>query len=153
MTVFEKIKELLDAAKVSYEVIEHEPVYTSAEAAKIRDVGLSQGAKSLVLYGDKKPFLAVVPADKRASFRKIKDSLGFKDLRMAPPEKVEEITTLKIGSIPPLGKAVNLPSYFDNGFLTKEKVAFNAGSHTISIIMSAHDLIAVENPQMFDIVE
>ena len=32
MTVFEKIKELLDAAKVSYEVIEHEPVYTSAEA-------------------------------------------------------------------------------------------------------------------------
>lgn len=153
MTVFETIKKLLDDAKVSYEVIEHEPVHTSAEAAKIRDTGLSQGAKALVMQGDGKPLLVVVPGDKRASFKNIKSQLSIKDLRMASTEEVETLTALKVGSIPPIGKSINLPSYFDKSFLSKDKVAFNAGSLTTSIIMSAADLIAVENPQMFDIVE
>ncbi len=153
MTVLEKIKKLLDDAQIQYEIVEHEPVYTSADAAKIRDTGLSQGAKALVMYAEENPILVVVPGDRRASFRKLKDLLVVKDLRMATPEEVESITTLKIGSIPPIGKAINLPSYFDKSFLEKEEVAFNAGSHNVSIIMRAPDLIAVENPQVSDIVE
>lgn len=32
---------------------------------------------------------------------------------MASPEEVTQLTGLKIGAIPPVGKAINLPSYFD----------------------------------------
>ena len=63
MTVFEKIKSLLDEANISYEVVEHEPVHTSADAAKVRDIDLAQGAKALVMVGDKTPLLFVVPAN------------------------------------------------------------------------------------------
>jgi len=153
MTVFEKIKELLDKARISYEVIEHEPVHTSADAARVRGTDLSNGAKALVMYGDGNPLLVVVPADKKASFRKLKSHLGINDLRMASPEEVETLTTLKVGSIPPIGKAIDLPSYFDGSFSGKDMIVFNAGSLTTSITMSARDLIVVENPQMFDIVE
>jgi prolyl-tRNA editing enzyme YbaK/EbsC (Cys-tRNA(Pro) deacylase) len=153
MTVLEKIKEKLAVAGVEYELIEHEPVYTSADAARVRGEELSDGAKALVLFGDKTPILCVVPGDKRADFKKIKTHLEIKDLRMATPEEVKELTTLEIGAIPPVGSAMNLPSYYDNSFILKENVAFNAGDHSVTIIMTGDDLIRVEKPKILDIAK
>jgi len=152
MTVFEKIKGLLDKANISYDVIEHEPVHTSEEAARIRDTALSDGAKALVMLGDKKPLLLVVPGDKKVDFKTVKKALKVKDLRMATPDEVEKLTTLKIGSIPPVGKAIDLPSYYDESFIEKEKATFNAGSLTTSIEMKAKDLIDVEGPTILKMV-
>lgn len=146
MNVYEKIIELLDEKGMEYEVMEHEPVYTSEDAAKIRDTDVGMGAKALVLMADKKTVLVVVPGNKRLDFKKFKKEFSVKDLRMAKPEEVKEITTLEVGAIPPVGKAVNLESYYDDSFLKKDIVAFNAGSHTKSIKMKAKDLISIEHP-------
>ena len=146
MSVLEKIKEILDSLSIEYELLNHEPVYTSADAAKIRDMGLSNGAKALVFVADGEPVLIVVPGDKKVDLRKFKQLFKVKDLRMSSREEVKEITTLEVGSIPPVGKAMNLKSYFDASFLDKEIVAFNAGSHSVSIRMKARDLIQAENP-------
>ena len=97
--------------------------------------------------------MLVLPGDKKADFKSFKKRHGIKDMTMAKPEKVKEITTLEIGSIPPVGKAMGLKSYFDKSFLDKEDVAFNAGYHTVSIIMKAKDLIKVEQPIIEDIVK
>jgi len=153
MTVLEKIKKKLDEASVKYKLFEHEPVYTSEDAARVRGEELSDGAKALVLFGDKNPILCVVPGDKKADFKKIKSHLGIKDLRMATPDEVKELTTLEIGAIPPVGSAMGLSSYYDNSFMLKDKVAFNAGDHKVTIIMNAEDLIKVENPKILDIIK
>lgn len=146
MTVFEKIVELFDSKKISYEVIEHAPVYTSADAARIRDTGLGNGAKALIFMADKKPILVVLPGDKRVDTRKFKRLFNIKDLEMASKEGVFKITGLEVGSIPPVGAVVNLKAYFDESFKAKDVIAFNAGSHSKSIRMKASDLIAVEKP-------
>lgn len=146
MTVFEKIKKLLDTAEVKYSVIEHEPVYTSKQAAQIRDSDVSMGAKSLVLIADKKPVLVVVPGDSKVDFKAFKNEFGVKDLRMASPDEVKEITTLEVGAIPPIGKVLGIDSYYDESFLEKEDITFNAGLHTISIVMKASDMLSVETP-------
>ena len=148
MSVLEKIKELFDVSNVAYDVIEHAPVYTSADAAKIRDTSMAMGAKALVLVADKNPVLVVVPGDKRLDFKKFKHNFNVKDLRMASPEEILELTSLEIGSIPPVGKAMNLNSYYDISFNCKDEVAFNAGSHTVSIKMKSEDLIKVEQPRL-----
>jgi len=146
MSVLKKIQELLDSLNIEYELLNHTPVYTSADAAKIRDIGISNGAKALVFIADGDPILIVVPGDKKVDLRKFKQQFHIKDLRMASLIEVKEITTLEVGSIPPVGKVMNLKSYFDSSFLKKEVVAFNAGSHSVSIRMKASDLIKVENP-------
>jgi len=151
MTIFEKIKKILDEAEVKYSVIEHEPVYTSVQAGRIRDVDISQGAKSLILIADERPILAVVPGDKKVDFKTLKRSFGIKDLRMASPDEVVKITTLEIGAIPPIGRAMGIDSYYDQSFLEKDDVVFNAGSHTISIFMKACDLLALERPEISEI--
>ena len=70
---------------------------------------------------------------------------------MASPNEVLELTTLKVGSIPPVGKAIGLKSIFDEKISQKEWVVFNAGALTTSIKMDPKDLIAIENPQIADI--
>jgi len=151
MTVFEKIQKLLTDAEVVFRVLDHEPVFTSEEAARIRDTDLSQGAKALVMIADKNPLLFVVPGDRRADFSKIKKNFSVKDLRMATTEEVEKLTGLKVGSIPPVGKAIGLKSYFDSSFAIKDEVTFNAGSHTRSVLMQSKDLIKIEDPEILDI--
>ena len=153
MEVLSKIRQLLNKAGVEFEEIKHEPVYTSQEAAQIRDENISDGAKSLVLMGDGKPLLVVVPGDKKADFKKVKAHLHISDLRMATPEEVKQITGIEVGAIAPVGKAMGLDSYYDNSFMFKEMVAFNAGHHEISIIMKTDDLLKVENPELFDLTK
>lgn len=152
MTVYEKIKDLFDSAGVEYKILEHPPVYTSADAAKIRDVTPHMGAKALVCFADKTPILLVLPGDRKADFKKFKKSFGIKDLRMATAVEVKELTTLEVGSIPPVGKVMDLLSYYDSEVVENEDVAFNAGSHTVSIIMKASDLVRVEQPTVSSFV-
>lgn len=146
LSVLKKIKHLLDTNKISYLVFDHAPVYTSLDAAKIRNADVSLGTKALVLVADKQPILVVVPGDKKANFKEIKKHLKVKDLRMASVSEVKDLTTLKVGSIPPLGSVLGLKSYFDKNICNKDDVFFNAGMHTTSIKMKASDLIKVESP-------
>jgi Ala-tRNA(Pro) deacylase len=149
-TVLEKIKNLLDENNVNYRLIEHEPVVTSEEAARIRDSDISMGAKALVFIGDGRPLLTVIPGDKKLDMKKFKTLYKIKDLAMADPGKLFELTGLEKGAVPPMGKVLGLPSYYDNIFLGKDIVAFNAGSKTVSVKMSASDLLSIENPILGD---
>ena len=42
------IRELLDDSRVEYRIFEHEPVYTSEQASRVRGVELKTGVKALV---------------------------------------------------------------------------------------------------------
>jgi Ala-tRNA(Pro) deacylase len=42
MGIFENVKKMLDEKGVEYEIVEHEPVRTSEEAAKVRGTKLGQ---------------------------------------------------------------------------------------------------------------
>lgn len=152
MTVLAQIKELLATEGIAYDIAEHAPVRTSEEAAKVRNTDASIGAKALIFYADAKPILIVLPGNKRVDTKKFKHAFAVKDLRMASKEEVLQLTGLEVGSIPPLGKVLNLHSYYDNLLKTHEQAAFNAGELTVSIILRAEDLIRIENPEFGDIV-
>lgn len=146
--VVDIIQNLFDENDVSYEMYDHAPVFTSDEAAKVRNTSLDMGAKALVWFADKKPILIVVPGDKKLDTNKFKMLFGVKDMRFASPAEVEELTSLKIGSIPPVGRALGLDSYYDESFKDKEMISFNAGSHSVSVTMLASELLNFESPKI-----
>lgn len=149
--VLRKIIQKLDSQEISYEKLEHEPVYTSEDAARVRDTNIQDGAKALICFADKVPVLAVIPAHMRLDFKKFKTNVGIKDLRLASREEVTELTNLVAGAIPPLGSVMGLKSYFHEDISKNTKVVFNAGAHTVSIKMKPKDLINIENPVLVDI--
>ncbi len=144
--VFEKIKQLLDAQKVQYTLTEHEPVRTSIEAAQIRGVDLSTGAKAMVVKANNQYYLIVIPADRKIDWKLVKSLLNTKEIRFATEEEAEQVTQVKMGSVPPFGNILGLPTYFDQLIRDKETVHFNPGSLRHSIGMKAADLIRLVSP-------
>ena len=145
-SVFDRIIRTLEEAKITYHVFEHEPVHTSEDAARVRKTPLHQGAKALVLYGDKKPLMVVLPADRKLDMKLMKDTYGIRDLRMATPDEVQQITSVPIGAVPPLGNLFDIPVYMDKGMRDNTEISFNAGLHTKSISMREINFEAVVKP-------
>ena len=149
-SVFDMITSLLDSHSIAYEIIEHEPVYTSEQAAEVRGTPLHAGAKAMVMWADKRAILVVLPADRRIDTRRFKSSYKVKDLRLANPEEVERLTGLTVGAIPPFGNLLGLPTHVDRSLLGNHRIAFNAGLHTRSIVMSPLDYIGLIEAEVGD---
>jgi len=141
------IKELLNRDGITYQVSEHEPVYSSEQAAKVRGVELKTGVKALVLETDEGGFvMGLIAADRRIDLKKLAKIVKKKKLRLASPQEVLKITGCEVGSVHPFGNLHGLPTYLDSSILENDMVNFNAGLHTVSIQMKAKDLIKAIRP-------
>ena len=141
------IQELLDRNGVWFEVSEHEPVYTSEQAAKVRGDELKTGVKALVMKTREGSFvLGLVAADRKIDLKKLAKIVKTKKLRLAPPQDVIKITGCEVGSVHPFGNLHKLPTYLDTSILENDMVNFNAGLHTVSIHMKTKDLIKTIKP-------
>ncbi len=154
-SVFEKIKKLLDDNKISYQLLTHEPVYTSEQAAKMRgkgiEEGLKRGAKAMIFKIDEKFIQFIVPAHKIVDVKKVKLLLNAKKIKMATPEEVLQVTDCEIGSVPPFGNLFNIQVYCDKEL--SEELDFNAGLHNTSITMKRIDWEKVVKPVICDIAK
>ncbi len=144
--VYARIAEVLTKAGVTFEPYEHEAVFTSEDAAKIRNTPLSEGAKALLLYADDKPIMVTVPGDRKVDMKAFKTAYGVKDLRMATPEEVETVTGVRIGAVPPFGHIFSIPLYMDTHLADESFISFNAGLHTKSMRVKQSDYERVATP-------
>lgn len=148
-TVLTRIRDLLASSNCSFREVEHPPTTTSEESALARGEPLGVGAKALLLKTDDSFRLFVLSADRKLDSGAIKRELKVKKTRFATAEELLELTGLVPGSVPPFGEPI-LPFtlYADlNVGLRYDRVAFNAGSLTNSIIMSAADWVRLAQPE------
>ena len=145
-SVFDQLLSLLSAQGVTWSVLEHEPVYTSEQAAEVRGTSLSSGAKALICKADQEFRLFVMPANRRLATKQVRTSLKIRRLRFATADEVLELTGLRPGSIPPFGSLFSLPTCCDESLSEETVINFNAGDHARSISMTFADYCVVENP-------
>ena len=148
LTVFERIRRLLDENGVVYDVLRHEPVYTSEEAAAVRGTPLASGAKALICKGEEQVVMFVLPADRKLANREIRRARRWRKLRFLNRDEVLELTGLQPGSIPPFGSLFGLPTLCDLRLGENERINFNAGDHSISLSMRYADYVRVESPEL-----
>lgn len=148
--IFEKICEYLSANGIGFRKLEHEPTYTSEESAAARDEDVRIGGKAIVMKVDDVFRLFVLSAALKIDSGAIKKYLKAKRLRFASREELVDFTGLEPGSIPPFGDPIlPFPLYVDESILLNQKIAFNAGSLTNSIVMSVQDYIRLTQPEIF----
>lgn len=145
-SVFDQIVTDLEKKHIEFEVTEHEPVKTSEEAAKIRGVDLSTGAKALVMYADDKPIMIVVAGNRKIDMKVFKTAYTIRDLRMATPDEVEKITGVQIGAVPPFGHIFGISLYMDESLRTNEVIFFNPGLHQKTIGMKESEYEKASQP-------
>ncbi len=144
----EKLLELFEKESVEYKLFEHEPVYTSEQASKVRDVELKSGVKAMVLKTfEGKYVLADIAADRKIDFGKLeKGVLKSKHVRFATREEVIDVTQCEPGSVHPFGLLFGLETYLDRSVLENDRVNFNIGLLTKSVQISSSDLVRVLQP-------
>lgn len=145
---FERLQALLSQRNIDFEVLRHAPVYTSEEAAKVRNTSLASGAKALICKADDRFVMIVLPADRKLDSKLSRKSLNIKSLRFASREEVERLTGLTPGSIPPFGSLFELATYCDARLADQPRINFNAGDHAISISVNYDDYLIAEQPQI-----
>ena len=160
-----RLLELLETEGVDYKLYDHQPVYTSEQAAKVRGVELKTGVKAMVL---KKKFsnsedgtletkvslggpflLADLAADRRLDFKKLEELLdaSVKKLEFAEKEEVIVVTGCEAGSVHPIGRLFGLDTYLDESVLENEFVNFNIGLLTKSVRIKKDDLVRILEPK------
>ncbi len=153
----EKIIEFLERNKVKYKLIVHKAIYTSEEGAKARGLELRNGVKSLIFkFGGDVFKLLLVRGDRKADIKKLREIFNVKNIRLASPEEVLDISGCEIGSVHPFGMlmksgidgADELEIIMDESILENTDVDFSIGQHTHSMEMTARDFLKVIKPRM-----
>ena len=148
---FADILKILDEAQITYKQLHHEITLTSEDSARVRGEAISIGGKALVVKVDKTFKLFVLSASRKFNSSVIKKHFKAKKLRFASKDELMELTDLVPGSVPPFGHPIlNLDLYVDESIMKNEKIAFNAGSLTDSIIMQVKDYMKIANPEIFN---
>ncbi len=151
MNPYESIIGVLKANSIDYLEIDHDPVYTSVEAAKVRGLSLDEGAKSLLLKAKDKFILVVLSGSKKLDSKKLKKVLGVKDIRFASPAEVKDKMGCVVGACYPFGSVVQLETYLDNSLLAQSNISFNPGLHHKSVKIKLSDYLLVEKPLRVDV--
>jgi len=145
--VTSRLRAMLDEHGVTYRHLSHEPTPTSQDSARVRGEPLEVGGKALVLKVDERFVVLVISAACRLDSKRLKKFLKARSMRFATPEELLELTGLVPGSVPPFGRPLlDLDLFADASVLAQERIAFNAGALTESIIMATSDWRSISRP-------
>ena len=150
-SVLERIRELLSGSGVEFRELHHEPTLTSEDSARVRGEPLEIGGKALVIKLDDRFALFVISAARRLDSKALRRATGARKSRFATSEELAELTGLVPGSVPPFGEPIlPLVLHADRSVLANERIAFNAGSLTDSIILSTGDWQRIARPRVLE---
>ena len=110
--------------------LEEFPAGTPTAEAAAEAVGceLGQIVKSLVFDCDGRAVVAMVPGDRRADAAKVAAAAGASRARVAPPERVREVTGFEPGAVCPFPLPHVDRVLIDRRLLLHERVWIGAGS-------------------------
>ena len=148
--LLERIRGWLIAEGVVFREVHHAPTRTSEESAAARGEPLRVGGKALLVKVDDAFRLFVLSAERRLDSGAIREYFSARKTRFATAEELMEMTGLLPGSVPPFGAPVlPFPLYVDPSVFENDRVAFNAGSLTDSVVMPIEDYRRLAAPEVF----
>ena len=147
-SVLNTIRDWLTSEKTEFREVHHEPTFTSEESARARGEELRVGGKALLMRTGDEFALFVLPADRKVDSGAIRRELQLGKLRFASREELAEQTGLVPGCVPPFGRPI-LPFalYVDKAIRENDRIAFNAGSLTDSMILAMDDYLRLAKPE------
>lgn len=149
MPILKKLKEMLDQAKVSYEVFTHPLAYTAQEIAEKQHIPGKEMAKVVMLEVDDALVMGVIAASSKIHLNTTRASLGAAAVRLATEDEfTARFPECEIGAMPPFGNLFGLKVVVDPALEKDEYIYFNAGSHVQTVHMKYKDFAQLVKPQV-----
>ena len=134
-------------------VILEQTARTANDAATALGCNVGAIVKSLLFKIGDKFCLCLVSGDKRCSLNKLKKKLNEKDVSMANPEEVKQVTGYTIGGVSPIGHLVKIKIYMDKNLERFSKVFAAAGHPNAIFGISFFELKKLTNAEVDDLTE
>ena len=153
MAILAELKELLDEAKVSYEIYNHRSAFTAQETAEsLHDSG-KEMAKVVVLEVDGRFVMAVIPGDRTVDLGKAARALGAREIVRIPAEYefAARFPGCEIGAMPPFGRLFGLPVVVDILLHCQQEIFFNGGNHRQTVRLGYRDYYRLAAPMIADL--
>ena len=145
----------LDANGINYRLLPHDvPVFTVDAAAEQRGVIKEEMVKSILLRDRKgKHVMACVTGDARLDPHAVRSHLGegWKRLRFATAEEIQQATGFLQGAVAPVGLPDDIPVLFDPGIAECEKVNISSGDPMAGLELETGDLFRVARADLAQI--
>ena len=144
------IEKILKDNKISYEIYEHEPIFSYEVAEEVsKKLGFTgTESKSLFLKSkSEKYFIYLTIQGEKVDFKKLKEVLGEK-VSICQAEEMTKVIGCYPGCVSPFGHDKDITIIVDSNVFNQEKLIFSPGVPNKTIIVKANEL---EN--IFDIVE
>ncbi|MBI4522279.1 MAG: YbaK/EbsC family protein [Deltaproteobacteria bacterium] len=149
MPILKKLKEMLDEAKVSYEIYTHPLAYTAQEIAEQQHISGKEMAKVVMLEVDNALVMGVIASSSKIHLNMAKASLGASAVRLATEDEfTARFPECEIGAMPPFGNLFGLRVVVDPALEKDEYIYFNAGNHVQTVRMRYKDFAKLVNPQV-----
>ena len=142
------LKEYLDSHHIRYELIAHEPTFTSQETAASAHVPGRELAKTVIVRLDGRLAMAVLPATERVDIDLLRAGTGASEAGIADEEDFRgRFSECETGAMPPFGNLFGMDVYVDSALEEDGRIAFNAGTHSEVMRMRYRDFERAVHPR------
>lgn len=130
---------MLQEKQAQYEIIRHEKqIRTAQEGAEYFGIEIGQTAPTLVLRSEKQYYAMIVSGDRgRVDFERVAGMIGCRQLNLASPKEVRQITGYTVGSV---SLVLSLPCILDKGLFRYPFVYGGTGEPASTLKISPQDL-------------
>lgn len=135
--LFDSVIAMLSSTGEIFELIEHQPVFTSETASKLCDHPPEQGTKSLALFKKDRYVVATIAGDERFDFPLIAKLVGEKKLSMATEKSLVESLGTEVGGLAPFGYGPCVTLVVSERLFDGPVVYFNPGRNDRTIRMAS----------------
>jgi Ala-tRNA(Pro) deacylase len=154
MPILRRLKELLDHAKITYEVYNHALAYTAQEIAAKQHFSGNEMAKVVMLEVDHELVMGVIPGNHKINPETVRTSLGASRIRLATEDEFSaRFPECEIGAMPPFGNLFGLKVFVDPALTRDEYIYFNAGNHVQTVRLKYKDFVALVKPRVAHLIE
>ena len=148
--VQKKLLEFDDSYKV---MVLDSSARTALEAAESLNTDVGSIVKSLLFKSENNFILCLVSGDKRCSINKLKKIKQLKDISMANPQLVKEVTGFTIGGVSPIGHLKKVEIFIDNNLKRFLNIYAAAGHPNCVYKVNFENLLKMTSGKVEDITE
>lgn len=139
---------LLDEAKIAYQAVEHQAVYTIEEMKQLNLPHADEIAKNLFIRDDKKQhfYLISVQEDKPIDLKSLRQKIGSRRLSFASEKDLQEIMGLPKGAVTPFGllndEHKRVEAFIDQRF-SNHLIGIHPNDNTMTLWLKTTDLMTL----------
>jgi prolyl-tRNA editing enzyme YbaK/EbsC (Cys-tRNA(Pro) deacylase) len=145
----EKLDSLLKSENADYSILADDiSIKTASSGAEQYGISINETAPTLILKTKDGYIAVIISGNTRISFKKLKQALNLKDISMADPQTIFDITGARIGEVSLINPG--LSTVIDTHVLQNQNCYGGCGVPKTTLRINTQDLVRVTNAQVFD---